>query len=328
MKEAVRAFLRSGRGDEAAFDSLALELYRWQRANNADYDAICGRVTVAGWRDIPAVPVALFQDLPLCCFPPEQARLVFRTSGTTVGRRGEHRLLDAELYELGARLHAEAVVGAIPAQGVALVPQAADSSLGHMCRSFAPDLGWFFSIEAGVDVAGARAALRAATLPQFLPATAFAMAELLEGLDAPLRLPEGSLVMVTGGYKGRTRAIPEDALVGAAHDAFPGARVVGEYGMTELSSQLWAAPLGTPFRPPPWMRVRAVDPLTRAPATRGLLCFVDLANHQTVLAIETQDVGEVLPDGRVALQGRLGGAPARGCSLTVEEAARGPGSGA
>ena len=48
--------------------------------------------------------------------------------------------------------------------------------------------------------------------------------------------------------------------------------------------------------------------------------FVDLANHQTVLAIETLDQGRVLSDGRVELLGRLAGAPVRGCSLTREDA--------
>ena len=63
-----------------------------------------------------------------------------------------------------------------------------------------------------------------------------------------------------------------------------------------------------------------VDPWTGAPATRGLLRFYDLANHQTVLAIETADVGVVHADGSVRLEGRIQGARPRGCSLSVEEA--------
>ena len=68
------------------------------------------------------------------------------------------------------------------------------------------------------------------------------------------------------------------------------------------------------------MRVYAADPLSGEPAEEGVLRFVDLANHQTVLAIETQDLGRILPDGRVVLLGRSLEAPLRGCSLTVEEA--------
>ena len=90
--------------------------------------------------------------------------------------------------------------------------------------------------------------------------------------------------------------------------------------MSELSSQLWASPAGAPFVPPAWMRVLAVDPWSGLPTETGLLRFFDLANVQTVLAIETADVGTVHPDGSVSLAGRLPGARLRGCSLTVEEA--------
>ncbi|MEC8424671.1 MAG: acyl-CoA reductase, partial [Myxococcota bacterium] len=72
--------------------------------------------------------------------------------------------------------------------------------------------------------------------------------------------------------------------------------------------------------PPPWLGVVATDPLSTAPVEGvGLLRFVDLASVWTVAAIETRDLGEVLPDGRVVLHGRLEGDQPRGCSLTVEE---------
>jgi hypothetical protein len=65
--------------------------------------------------------------------------------------------------------------------------------------------------------------------------------------------------------------------------------------------------------------VRAVDPWTGEPADPGILRFYDLANVDTVLAVETADVGRVLPSGEVELLGRLPGAEPRGCSLTIEE---------
>ena len=103
--------------------------------------------------------------------------------------------------------------------------------------------------------------------------------------------------------------------------------LVTEYGMTELSSQLWGTP-DKPYRPPPWLRVVAVDPASATPlppGTSGQLRFVDLCNLDGTLAIETMDAGTVQADGRVLLHGRLEGAVARGCSLTVEDvwAARG-----
>lgn len=331
MKERIQALVAAGGpADEAAFEAEVLALYRWQVANNPDYAAFAAGAAPRTWREVPAVPVGLFRDLALTCFPPKQARVVFRTSGTTAATSGLHRLRDTDVYDLGAALNAAVAVGPIPARGVSLVSPAPDSSLGHMCRLLAPGLKWYFFPDSGLDREAALRALQAADSPVFVPATAFAMADLLAPEDEPpapvLPLPPGSVVMVTGGYKGRRRAVDEAELTRRVIAAFPGATVVGEYGMTELSSQLWARPLGAPFRPPPWMRVTAVDPSTGQPTDEGQLRFVDLANHQTVLAIETQDLGRVLPDGAVILRGRLASAPPRGCSLGVEEASVGPGA--
>ena len=317
LQERLLRFMVDGEGD---FESLALALFAHQRARNPDYAAICAGARPAHWSEIPAVPVALFRDLPLTSFPPSEARYTFETSGTT-GPRGRHRLRDTRLYDLGARLWAERLLGPIPSAGVSLVSHSPTSSLGHMCAAFAPGLVACFSSDGGLDAGRAWSALDAAGRAIFVPGTAFAFAELLAAApERRCRLPPGSVVMVTGGFKGRRLSLSQPALYAALRQAFPGARLVGEYGMTELSSQLWSVPLGGAFVAPPWMRVQAVDPWTGAPAREGLLRFYDLANDQSVLAIETRDIGEVYPGNRVALRGRLPGASARGCSLTVEEA--------
>ena len=62
----------------------------------------------------------------------------FRTSGTTTGRRGEHKLFDTEIYDLGSVIQMQRVIGNVPSMGVSLVSDADDSSLGHMARYFAP----------------------------------------------------------------------------------------------------------------------------------------------------------------------------------------------
>ncbi|MEL6346477.1 MAG: acyl-CoA reductase [Myxococcota bacterium] len=320
MRAQLRRFITSGEGD---FNDLALGLFARQRETNPDYAAFCGDADPQTWQQIPAVPVALFRDLDLTTFAPADATVTFRTSGTT-GRRGVVRLRDTVLYDLGARLWAERLLGPIPPGGVSLVTHTAASSLGHMCAAFCPGLQRFFVPGRGVDADGAWAALSAATEPVFVPGTAFAFADLLAASGAVVHLPPGSILMVTGGFKGRRRSMDADGLLRRLQDQFPGTRRVGEYGMTELASQLWSLPLGGAFQAPPWMRVVAVDPWTGAPAERGLLRFFDLANDQTVVAIETRDVGEVYDNNRVRLMGRLPGAPPRGCSLTVEEAAAPP----
>lgn len=319
MRQAIQAFLEHG-GD---FEETALSLYRWQRAHNPEYDRFCADAAPQTWTEIPAVPTTLFRDVSLTSFASDKATVVFHTSGTTAGRPGRVHLESTQLYDLSARTHAEQCLGPLPTQGISLVSEAPTSSLGHMCRAFVPGMPHFFSLKSGVDCPGAWAALtQMATTghPMFVPATAFALADLLAHPGPSVTLPEGSIVMVTGGFKGRQETVSSADLYAALSQRLIGARLVGEYGMSELASQLWACPIDQPFVPPPWMRVMAVDPWTGTPQSSGLLRFFDLANLHTVLAIETADVGTVHADGSVTLNGRLAGARPRGCSLSVEEA--------
>lgn len=224
-------------------------------------------------------------------------------------------MADTDAYDAAAERWFRACVPDAPAACISLCPTAPDSSLGHMIRLLYPQPQTFF--DGSLDPEGAWRALHAASAPVFLATTAFALAWLLEG-EERVALPPGSILMVTGGFKGRTREVTEAEL------DIPGrlgsdVRRIDEYGMTELSSQLWGAP-GQGFAAPPWLHVYTVDPLTGAPCSGvGLLRFVDGANWSSVAAIETEDLGEVR-DGRVFLRGRLEASPARGCSLTAEEA--------
>jgi hypothetical protein len=267
--------------------------------------------------EVPAVPVGLFKD-PGVGTARGRAPVVFRTSGTTSGLRGEHHLRSTALYDLGAVAWARRCVPQLPPRIEALLEDPAerpDSSLSHMVRAFGLPTRWH--LRDGRLLDGPRPTERC-----FVPATAFALAEWLE--QAPAPLPPGSVLMVTGGYKGRIRAIEAEHLLDEARRLLRPASIVLEYGMTELSSQLWATP-GTAFLPPPWLRVVAVRPETGEPAPigePGQLRFHDLCNLDGPVAIETLDLGAVRADGSVDLHGRLPGAPARGCSLTVEEARR------
>ena len=144
-------------------------------------------------------------------------------------------------------------------------------------------------------------------------------------------LPAGSVVMPTGGFKGRSREVAPDAfhaLLGARLGVTRG-QIVGEYGMTELSSQAYeahgegAAP-GT-YRAPPWMYVSAVDPATLAPLPKGkvgLVRVVDLANLGSAVAIQTSDLGRVTDAGFEVL-GRAPGAAPRGCARALDAALSG-----
>lgn len=135
--------------------------------------------------------------------------------------------------------------------------------------------------------------------------------------------------METGGFKGAGREVTRVDLYRRLAEAtgVPAQRIVSEYGMTELLSQLYEPVLsegpgavGTHVAPP-WLKVRALDPVTLEelpPGEDGLLCFFDLANAGSVCHVLTEDVGSVAK-GRVRLAGRARGAEPRGCSLAMDE---------
>lgn len=140
------------------------------------------------------------------------------------------------------------------------------------------------------------------------------------------RLPPGSRILDTGGYKGNSRELPPEEFYAALSETFGVGRdhCINMYGMTELSTQFYDdgnASVPSVKSGPHWIRSRLVDPLTGrevARGERGILVHCDLANFNSVTTILTEDVG-VEVDGGFLLLGRADGAQAKGCSLAVEE---------
>jgi hypothetical protein len=95
--------------------------------------------------------------------------------------------------------------------------------------------------------------------------------------------------------------------------------------MTELLSQFyedayrtrWSGGLDARAKTgPQWTRTLVVDPATFAPlprGERGILRHVDLANMESIAAVQTLDIG--VEKGRgFEILGRASGAETRGCS--------------
>jgi hypothetical protein len=344
----VHRFLADPGGDR--FDELALEVFAYQYEHNPPYRRLCDRRgarpgEIGSWRHAPMVPTEAFRHVELTTAP---AVRVFRTSGTSGGARGEHHLPDLDLYRAAWRKpfldhvlpdhRGMRVLSLVPSE-----EDLPDSSLSFMVARILETVGTegsgTFLGTGGLDGKGLRAALDRAVaedLPVLLVGTAFALVAFLDDLAARgggYDLPGGSRVMDTGGFKGRARSVTREELMRLYRDLLgvPPAYVVGEYGMTELSSQFYETrlidflssedPEESVYEPPPSMRWRAVDPrdLSRVgPGDRGLLAVFDLANAWTVSSILTGDVVEPLERG-FRLLGRATGDDLRGCSLTVEE---------
>ena len=340
-----------------SFTDLALEIAAFQREFSPGFARLCASrgAALESVDDIPGVPCDAFRLARVALHPESEDRLRFLTSGTTSGARGLHAMRVTETYqELALNFGRAALLSNARAPYVvALAPLLDDppsSSLGQMMAMFMVDFErrgqfdvrtaarWLIE-ERGVNLTGleqaaARAHERGETL--LVLATSFALVGVLDALEGrTLPLPSGTVVMQTGGFKGKTREIEPAELRAAMADRFGigQAQIVSEYGMTELTSQLYEATVpgsalqrerhGTPgvYAEPPWLRVIPVDPATLEPVPTGevgIARIVDLGNIDSAVAIQTQDrVRRV--EGGIVLLGRAAGAPPRGCSLAIEE---------
>jgi hypothetical protein len=187
-----------------------------------------------------------------------------------------------------------------------------------------------------LDLGALTAALDEATgdaTPIALLGTSFAFLHADDALGARRwALPAGSRIMQTGGFKGRTREV-EPATMRAlltSRYGVPDAFVVAEYGMTELSSQLYETTLHDAVTGvashsrhlwvPGWMRATPVDPETLRPVAEGevgILRLDDCANVDTAVFVQTSDLARRHVAG-IELLGRAPGATPRGCSLAVD----------
>lgn len=360
------------------FGALALELFALQFKHNVAYRKICvARGLTPGvvehWTQIPALPTTAFKELELSCIPPAEHTAVFHSSGTTEQKpsRHFHCAQSLKVYEASSsswflanvppdlRSDAKSAVGNWQS-AILLTPppeQAPHSSLVHMfetvrsraCesadRSFfgtvAADESWTLDFNATL---GALHSSLATRHPALILGTAFSFVHLLDFLcerDLRFRLPPGSRVMETGGYKNRSRAMPKEELHRLISERLSILRenIVCEYGMSELSSQAydsvtsdeWRAtgkavschpsPATRRFRFPPWARVQIVSPETGqevADGETGLIRVFDLANVFSVMAVQTEDLG-IRRDHGFELIGRAPLAEPRGCSLMMNE---------
>jgi phenylacetate-coenzyme A ligase PaaK-like adenylate-forming protein len=129
-----------------------------------------------------------------------------------------------------------------------------------------------------------------------------------------------TLVMETGGMKGRRKEMIREELHGYLCERLGIDKIHSEYGMTELLSQAYSAGNGL-FHCPPWMKVLprdTSDPLSGARfGTTAGINIIDLANIYSCSFISTQDLGKVYEDGSFEILGRFDNSEIRGCNLMV-----------
>jgi acyl-CoA synthetase (AMP-forming)/AMP-acid ligase II len=353
LHSAVRDFAAGT--SRRSFEALALEIAAFQREFSPGFARLLGQRTLTRSQDIPGVPCDAFRLARVAVHPEAEDRARFLTSGTTSGARGVHAMRSEATYRaLALRFGRAALLSTSGPRHVVALARVLDdpttSSLGHMMAMFMVDFEqhgdfdvrtsdrWLID-DAGVNIAGlARAAQRARERGEALIvlATSFALVGLLDAMgDRHLPLPPSAVVMQTGGFKGKTRELEPGELRASVATLFgiSEAQIVSEYGMTELTSQLYEATLpGSALQAergghagvycePPWLRIIPVDPITLEPVPPGEVGIgriVDLGNIDSAVAIQTQDRVRRVAGG-IELLGRAPDATPRGCSLAIEE---------
>jgi len=303
LAQRIEAFIQQ-EPSAGSFDELALALFTRQYSCVEPYRMLCDSLAVTpnsctSWTDIPLVPAAAFKRYTLSCVPPSLVKATYYSSGTSGSETSKH-YLDADalsLYRTSLRLgFVSAIPEAVGKRIWALMPsrqQMPNSSLSAMLDMLGAEQ---FYWEADANLLDDLAEL---TEPIVLFGTAFAFVQLFDMLPEPITLPAGSVIVETGGFKGRSREVLRSDLYAWFTEKLGADPQLcySEYGMSEMASQFYSQGTAYVKRGPHWVRTRILDPLTgkdAGPGERGLLAHYDLANFNSVMAIQTEDTASTI----------------------------------
>ncbi len=312
------------------FEELALAVFRYQAASNALYRQYLDLLSVAQEQvrqlsDIPFLPIQFFKahSIQSGIWSSEK---VFSSSATTGSVPSQHLVRDEMWYRENARRGFTHFYGPLEDYVVlALLPsylERTGSSLILMAEDFIQEsnqeLGGFYLYEQDALLAQINKISSETNKRILLLGVSFALLDLAEQHGQPL--PSGTIVMETGGMKGRRKELTRTELHNILQEAFRLPNIHSEYGMTELFSQAYSKGEGL-FYPCPSMKVMTreiTDPLSlRNDERTGALNIIDLANLDTISFIATEDLGKVYADGSFEILGRLDASEIRGCNLMV-----------
>jgi hypothetical protein len=310
-----------------SFPGLALEVFLFQYSNNPLYRSWVDSLGVEpdGVRslaEIPFLPAGFFKSgaVRSTDFVPEA---IFESSGTTGMGGSRHEVKDLQLYKESftrafrlfyGPVEDLCIIGLLPAY-----LERSNSSLVVMVHELIglsghPDSGFYlYEHEKLYDLL---LRLEAKGQKTLLIGVTFALLDFAEKYTLSL---QHTIIMETGGMKGRRKEITRAALHTFLEQKLGVKAVHAEYGMTELLSQAYSPGEGR-FHCPPWMKVlvrKEDDPLDVNEKGEGLLNIIDLANIYSCSFLAVDDIGRIHGDGSFEVSGRVDNSDIRGCSLMV-----------
>ncbi|MBE0637082.1 MAG: acyl transferase [Bacteroidales bacterium] len=311
-----------------SFNETALELFRYQYQTNKVYRTFTDQLRIRPGdvktvEQIPFLPVEFFKT-QVVYSGNKMPQHWFESSGTSGMIPSKHYYSDLSLYEesfMGAfrEFYGNAdeycILALLPSylerQGSSLVYMA-----GKLIESSRhPESGFY--LENRDELAKTIVRLDNEGQKIMLIGVSYALLDLIENHKFHLK---NTIIVETGGMKGRKRELVREELHQLLCSGFGVGKIHAEYGMTELFSQAWSKGEGS-FVGPSWLRVliRDVnDPLTIIGKNAvGGINIIDLANLGSCCFIATQDLGRLHEDGSFEVLGRFDQAELRGCNLLV-----------
>jgi phenylacetate-coenzyme A ligase PaaK-like adenylate-forming protein len=314
------------------FDSLALDVFQHQYRNNSLYRSYTDALhiepsKVQSVEKIPFLPIRFFKSHPVQTHLFEPAA-IFESSGTTGMTNSRHFVKDILLYERSFLEGFKLFYGDIKDYCIiGLLPsylERENSSLIYMVnewikQSHHPQSGFY--LDDYNKLAIVLKELEAQSQKTILIGVSFALLDFAERHSFPL---QHTIIMETGGMKGRREELLKQELHSILSRYFGLTDIHSEYGMTELMSQAYSKGKGL-FHCPPWMKVLIRDeedpllvwPLQSARPVRGAINIIDLANIHSCSFIATDDAGKLYTDGSFEVLGRIDNSDIRGCSLLL-----------
>tara|TARA_R110001592_G_scaffold63124_5_gene193317 strand:+ start:169 stop:1143 length:975 start_codon:yes stop_codon:yes gene_type:complete len=310
------------------FTKTALEVFKHQFKNNKVYRSFCDLIykhpsDVTKIEEIPFLPIQFFKSRKVLSSL-DEVQETFTSSGTTGSITSTHFVTDINFYKQSYLNGFSHFYGNIEEYTVlALLPNYLErngSSLVFMvndliAKSKNSDSGFYLN---NLD----ELAIKLINLDKkgqkiLLIGVSFALLNLIEKHQFKLK---NTIIMETGGMKGRRKELIRNELHQLLQDGFGVAEIHSEYGMTELLSQAYSRGNGV-FETPPWMKILTrdtEDALSILPTEKaGGINIIDLANYNSCSFIATQDLGKVYQNGTLEIIGRFDNSDIRGCNLMV-----------
>ena len=310
------------------FEEEALKIFRFQAKENGIYASFINHLkidihSVQQLSEIPFLPIQFFKTHKITSTLQKEQQ-VFLSSGTTGMSQSKHFVSDIGIYEESFTKGFELFYENIEKYTVlALLPSYIEregSSLIYMVNHFIkkskkPKSGFYLN---NLDeLSNTLKELDANNEKVLLIGVSFALLDLVEATNFKLN---NTIVMETGGMKGRRKELIRTELHQMLCEGFGVSKIHSEYGMTELLSQAYSKGNGI-FQTPPWMKILirdTEDPLTLLPNGKsGGINVIDFANIYSCSFIATQDLGKVYANNTFEIIGRFDNSDIRGCNLMV-----------